>query len=89
MVVDPIACKAGELFVLRTQFFKEFAHLHLTHLRGQLVVALETNGIRDLGIEVVEGPYPDFLHHRLQIVFRLRKVFVIHKNPIFGNGLQD
>ena len=78
MVVHAIASKACELLVLRAKFLEQLAHLHLAHLRRQIVGALEADAVRNLSIESVEVFNPHFLHHCLQIFLSMRKILVIH-----------
>ena len=78
VVVDPIAGKTGELPVLRRQLLEGVAHLQLAHLRRQLVVALEADAVRNLGIEAVEAVHPRLRHHRLQVILCMWKILVVH-----------
>ena len=40
--------------------------------------APETDGLRYLGIEGIENIHPHLLHHRLQVVFCMWKIFIVH-----------
>ena len=76
VVVDTIACETRQLTVLLTKLLKELAHLHLTHRQRQLVVAPETDGLWNLGIEFIETLHARCRQHRLQVIFGMGEILI-------------
>ena len=80
MVVDAEACETGQLLVLRAQQFEGLTHLQFTQSEGDLVVVLEADAVRNLGIEVVKRLTTHLLKHRLQVFLGMGEIFIIHNS---------
>ena len=76
MVIDTQTSETGQLFVLLTESVEELSDLLLAHRQRQLIVALEADTVRYLGIKAVEVFHPHLLQHRPQVVTCLWEILI-------------
>ena len=69
-----------QMSVFPVELLKTTAHLHFRHSVGQVVVAIEDDAARHVGIQVVEPVNADALQHLAYVGSSMRKIRKSHSH---------
>lgn len=89
MVVESGSGKAGERAVHFRKVTEIIPDLVLTHLRRQVVVSFQPQGVRDIGIEIVECLHATSPEHFLNVVGSVGKISMGHGLSMFFGGAES
>ena len=80
VVVGTAASHYCQMSVFPVELLKTTAHLHFRHSVGQVVVAIEDDAARHVGIQVVEPVNADALQHLAYVGSSMRKIRKSHSH---------
>ena len=78
VIVAPCSSKHREWCIQLGKGTEVFAEFNLALSLRQVVLVLEVDSFRNIGIEFFKGAHARFLQHLLQVIFRMGEIFVIH-----------
>ena len=80
MVICSQSAETKQVCVLLGQFLEILADLMLGHCIRQVILLSVDDILRDVGVEILEGPYSDSVQHLADILFRMREIRESHKH---------
>ena len=82
MVICSKTAKAEQRNILFRQFLEILSDLMFGHCIRQVVLFTVDDVLRNIGVEILQGPYSDSVQHLAHIIFRMWKICECHSREI-------